>query len=245
MHQHGIYSNATPFPLKLNAKRRLTSPECSAAVFQLELCPLEGESLRPFIPGQIVRLGLPGVKQPSPGYFAIASEPENTRCYEFVIKRTKGIAQILANAKPGTVIECDGPMGKGFDLNPYTGFDIYLLGVGTGIAPLRSVWRSIIRCRKRFGRIAIYAGFLTPLHRLLTDELDDLANHDIHVTVSVSSASASWSGPIGFVQDALRNDAPDGSHAVACIAGMNAMVDACKQTLQDLGFDENRILLNY
>jgi len=47
------------------------------------------------------------------------------------------------------------------------------------------------------------------------------------------------------VQHAIEADAPDGSNAVACLAGMSAMVDACTKTLQNLGFNESRILLNY
>ena len=224
---------------------RLSSPECDDVVVKLDLEPWHGESLRPFVAGQVVRLGLPGLKEPMPGYFAIASEPGRRDCYEFVIKQRPGIASLLAEMEPGAAVEVDGPMGKGFDLAPYHGADVYLIGVGTGIAPLRSVWRDILGHRQDFGRIGIYAGFLTPCHRLLTDELESLAEHGITVSVSVKSGTEDWDGPIGYVQDALRADAPSGDNAVACLAGMNAMVDACRETLHTFGFDDSRILLNY
>ena len=119
------------------------------------------------------------------------------------------------------------------------------VGVGTGIAPLRSVWQSLIRRRTEYGKVAIYAGFLTPMHRLLTDELDSLAKHGIDVSVTVDTADDNWDGPIGYVQDALTSDHPAGANAVACLSGMSAMVDACRKTLQNYGFDESRILLNF
>ncbi|HKJ83375.1 MAG TPA: hydrogenase [Mariprofundaceae bacterium] len=231
--------------MRVKENFRLSDPECSDVVVKLDLAPTHGEKLRPFIAGQIVRLGLPGIKDPAPGYFAIASEPENRDCYEFVIKERPGIAYMLASQDVGAMLEVDGPMGKGFDLSPYKGSDVYLVGVGTGIAPLRSIWRHLIDCREDFGRIAIYAGFLTPVHRLLTDELESLSDHDIEVSVSVTNGGEDWDGPIGYVQDTLKADRPDGTHAVACLAGMNAMVDACTETLQNLGFDDSRILLNY
>jgi len=237
--------HSSPFYMRVQGIGQLTSPECADVIVKLDLAPMPGEALRPFVCGQIVRLGLPGLKSPPPGYFAIASEPENRACYEFVIKRTQGIARMLADLQPGAKVQVDGPMGRGFDLAPFQGCDVYLIGVGTGIAPLRSVWRSLIRRRREYGKIAIYAGFLTPMHRLLTDELEALAKEDVEVHVSVTTGGESWEGPIGFVQDALEADAPGGENAVACLSGMSAMVDACRQTLHNLGFDDRRILLNF
>jgi len=219
-------------------------PECDDVVIKLDMTPYNGEQIRPFVSGQIVRLGLPGLKRPGPGYFAIASEPEETRCYEFVIKRMEGISARLADLESGAMVEVDGPMGKGFDLSPYKGFDIYLLGVGTGIAPLRSVWRSIVHHRDNYGKISIYAGFLTPMHRLLTDEMEALSKHGIEANVSVTAGNESWDDSIGFVQHALSEHQPSGEKAIACIAGMSAMVDACTETLHNLGFNDEHILLN-
>ncbi len=224
---------------------RLSSPECDDVVIKLDLEPWQGKALAPFVAGQVVRLGLPKLKEPAPGYFAIASESDCEDYYEFVIKRRPGIATLLAGLTPGSLVEVEGPMGKGFELSPFHGYDIYLVGVGTGIAPLRSVWRNIITHRDDYGSVAIYAGFLTPCHRLLTDELESLAEHNIQVSVSVKMGHEAWEGPIGYVQDALCTDAPRGDSAVACLAGMNAMVDACRETLHNLGFDDSRILLNH
>lgn len=223
----------------------MTDPACGDVVVRLVLEPVEGQPVPPFVAGQYVRLGIPDVDQPAPGYFAIASEPHERSKYEFFIKQSGPLSRYLCTLKPGSPLDVDGPMGKGFDLSRFRGHDVYLIGVGTGIAPLRSVWHYLIRHRTEFGKVAIYAGFLTPLHRLLTDELATMAEHQIDVHVTVEIGQDAWDGPIGYVQHALAADRPDGSHAVACLAGMSAMVDACRQTLQALGFDDSRILLNY
>jgi len=223
---------------------RLSSPECDEVVVKLDLEPIQNHSLVPFVTGQVVRLGLPGLKDPMPGYFAIASAPDCHTHYEFVIKQRPGIANLLAAQEPGATVEVDGPMGNGFDLSLFHGCNVYLIGVGTGIAPLRSVWRHMLPRRNQYGDIAIYAGFLTPCHRLLTDELESLAKHNIEVSVSVKTDTQDWDGSIGYVQDALKINAPSGENAVACLAGMNTMVDACRETLHSLGFNDSRILLN-
>ncbi|MES0372161.1 MAG: hydrogenase, partial [Mariprofundaceae bacterium] len=95
------------------------------------------------------------------------------------------------------------------------------------------------------GKVSIYAGFLTPLHSLLTDEMAALSNYNIDISISVATGSDDWNGAIGFVQDALLADHPNSENSVVCLAGMSVMVDACKETLQNLGFDDSRILLNF
>jgi len=236
--------HSSTYRMRVKENIRMTAPDCRDTVVKLTLEPVDRE-LESFLPGQFVLIGLPGIDDPAPGYFAMASYPENPQVFEFFIKDAGPLSSYLCHIQPGALLEVEGPMGKGFDLAPFKGDDVYLIGVGTGIAPLRSVWRSIICHRSDYGKVSIYAGFLTELHQLLTDELEELARHDIEVSISLEMGHASWDGPIGYVQHALKSDHLDGSHAVACLAGMSAMVDACRETLQNLGFDDSRILLNY
>ena len=231
--------------MRLRDNVLITDPACEDIVVKLTLETLDRGPVQPFISGQFVRMGIPDVKDPAPAYFAVASSPFETSHYEIVLKRGTGMASYLAELAPGAEVEVEGPMGKGFDLSPFKGCDVILMGVGTGISPLRSVWDTIIQQRSDFGKVTIYAGFLTPLHSLLTDEMTALAEHNIEVNISVATGSDDWNGAIGYVQDSLLADAPSGENSVACLAGMSAMVDACSETLQNLGFDDSRILLNF
>lgn len=231
--------------MRLIENTRITDTACEDVVVKLTLEPIDRGDVQPFTTGQFVVMGIPGVKDPAPAYFAVASSPAETNHYEFVIKRGSSMADYLSELTPGAEIEVEGPMGIGFDLEPFKGCNVILMGVGTGISPLRSVWRSIIENRDDYGKVTIYAGFLTPMHRLLTDELEALSGHHIEVKISLDRGDDDWNGPIGYVQDALLADHPNSENSVVCIAGMSTMVDACKETLQNLGFDDSRILLNF
>ena len=90
-----------PYRMRVKSKERLTSAECDDVVVKLDIEPMPGESLQPAVSGQLVRLGLPTLRDPSPGYFAIASSPDERRHYELVIKRTSGIGKLLADIEPG------------------------------------------------------------------------------------------------------------------------------------------------
>jgi len=231
--------------MRVKENIRMIDPACQDTVMQLSLASMDGAPVPPFTAGQFVRLAIPGVKEPAAGYFAIASGPDERLSYEFYIKNAGPLSAYLCAMETGAELEVEGPMGKGFNLDAHKGCDVYLVGVGTGIAPLRSLWNHIIEHRSDYGKVVIYAGFLSTLHQMLTDELEELAEHDIEVSITLESGHDNWDGPIGYVQHALEADAPDGRNAVACLAGMSAMVDACTETLHHFGFDDSRILLNY
>ncbi|MDQ6967577.1 MAG: hydrogenase [Mariprofundaceae bacterium] len=236
---------SSTYRMQLKERICLTDAACDEQIIKISIAPLPGESLQPLVSGQYVCMGIPQLKDPAPAYFAVASSPYDTDAYEFVIKCTSGMAEKLAELDLESQIEVEGPMGKGFDLSGFKGKDIILMGVGTGIAPLRSVWRTLIQERENYGKISIYAGFLSTFHRLLTDEMDELADHNIDVSISLTTGHEDWSGPVGYVQHALEDDEPSGENTVVCLAGMSAMVDACTETLHNLGFNDDHILRNF
>ncbi|MDQ6975921.1 MAG: FAD-binding oxidoreductase [Mariprofundaceae bacterium] len=233
------------FRMKLKEKKLLTDPDCDHPVMQLTLVPVLKELLHDFDHGQCVRIGVPHAKKPTPAYFAIASSPEDAGHYDFVVKQNRGIANYLCQMSEGEEVEVDGPMGKGFNLADLQGKNVILIGVGTGIAPLRSVWRSIINHRNDFKRVSIYAGFLTQLHRLLVDETLDLNKHGIDVHTTFTREHTNWNGPIGYVQDALKDLSPCPENTVVCLAGMTAMIEGCTDILHRLGFSDDQIVLNF
>ncbi len=237
--------HSSPFRMKLKARHRLTDPKCQDTVMQITLAPVAGESLRDFSHGQCMRIGIPRTRRPAPAYFAIASSPEEEDGYDFIVKQTGGMADYLCRMEKGGEVELDGPMGKGFDISRMRGRNVILVGVGTGIAPLRSVWRSIVRHRNDFGNVSIHAGFLTSLHCLMMEETDALHEHDIDVYTTLTHQDEGWNGPIGYVQKSLERVAPSPENAIVCLAGMTAMIEGCTEVLSGLGFDNDQILLNF
>lgn len=238
-------SHPSSFRLRLSKSELLTDPSCAEVVVKLTFKPLPHQSLSFFTAGQCVRMSLPSQPDLQASYFAIASSPYDNSSYEFVIKAVNALSQSLTDLVEGDEVEVEGPMGKGFDLAGYKGRNVILMGVGTGIAPLRSLWLALVRDRHEFGEISIYAGFLSAMHHLLTDELESLAEHDIKVSVSLATGHGDWNGPVGYVQHALAEDKPSPENTVVCLAGMSVMVDACTETLLEQGFEQEQILLNF
>ncbi|MBI1823053.1 MAG: hypothetical protein HY200_00090 [Nitrospirae bacterium] len=196
-----------------------------------------------FMTGQFVTLFLTGVDKGA--YFAISSAPEDEGSLEFLIKKSAGIGEKLVGMKPGESLWVEGPQGKGFPIDQYKGKHLLLIGVGTGIAPLRSVFRSIVRRRSDFRYVHLYYGALTPAHLCYRDEIRDLRKKDIQVFLTVTTPDSEWAGRTGFVQSHFSDAIPDPEKCVALLVGMKEMIDQSREELIRVGLKPEQILLNY
>lgn len=195
-----------------------------------------------FIPGQFLHLRAPSGEA---SYFAIASPPGEAH-YDILVKRAAGASRELFDLSVGATVHVVGPQGKGFPLEEYRGLDVLLIGVGTGIAPLRSVVGWTLAQRERFGRLTLLHGVLTPHHCCYRSDFERwrAAGVDARVTVT-STEGLSWSGPVGFVQDLLPSLRIDPQRTVACLVGMKEMVHANTERLLQIGLPAQRVLLNF
>ncbi|MFZ5863415.1 MAG: FAD-binding oxidoreductase [Nitrospirota bacterium] len=195
-----------------------------------------------FIPGQFLHLHTPSGEA---SYFAIASSPDEPY-FDVLVKRAQGASKELFDLPVGTVVRVVGPQGKGFPLAEHAGLDMLLIGVGTGIAPLRSVVGWTLNHRQRFGRVTLVYGVLTPPHWCYRADFSAwrAAGVATHVTVT-STDGAAWDGPVGFVQELLTTCASDPQRTVACLVGMKDMVRDTTDRLIYLGVPPHRILLNF
>jgi len=195
-----------------------------------------------FIPGQFLHIRAPSGDA---SYFAIASVPGQPY-FDVLVKCAAGASRELFDLPVGTTVHVVGPQGKGFPLASYTGFDVLLIGVGTGIAPLRSLVGWALARRREFGRLTLLHGVLTPPHCCYREDFAiwQTAGVDARVTVT-STGGCSWSGPVGFVQDLLPALRVDPHRTVACLVGMKEMVQANTERLREIGLHPERILLNF
>jgi NAD(P)H-flavin reductase len=195
-----------------------------------------------FIPGQFLHLRTPSGDA---SYFAIASVPGEPY-FDVLVKRAQGASKELFDLPVGTTVHVVGPQGKGFPLLEHGGLDVLLIGVGTGIAPLRSVVGWTLKHRQRFGRLTVVYGVLTPQHWCYRADFSAWRASGVDTRVTVTSTEgAAWDGPVGFVQDLLTGCAIDPQRTVACLVGMKEMVRENTERLTQLGVPSHRILLNF
>jgi NAD(P)H-flavin reductase len=195
-----------------------------------------------FIPGQVAVLR---VGQEQPAYFAFASAPED-RELEILVKRTIGASLALFEMKEDDHIELIDVAGHGFDLAPLHGRDLVLVAMGTGVAPLRSVLRHVLKRKADFGKLVVLYGARTPDDFCYRDETDGWEDAGVELRQVISRPDGhDWSGPTGYVQSLLDHVLPDLNAPVALVCGSREMIAQTRDRLQQMGFAPDAILTNY
>ena len=104
-----------------------------------------------FTPGQVAVLRVAGEE---PAYFAFAGAPDD-RDLEVLVKQKAGASAVIYNMRVGDQIELVGIAGHGFNLEEVRGRDLVFVAMGTGVAPLRSALRHVLKRKEEFGQLVV------------------------------------------------------------------------------------------
>jgi len=193
-------------------------------------------------PGQVAILR---ADRGEPSYFAFASAPDDPEL-EILVKRTAGASVTIFEMKESDRLELLGVAGHGFDLEQQRGRDLVFVAMGTGVAPLRSALRYVLKRKNEFGRLVVLYGARTPDDFCYRDETEDWENTGVELRQVISRPDGhDWSGPTGYVQSLLDHVLPDLKSPVALICGSREMIDQTRDRLQQMGFAPESILTNY
>jgi NAD(P)H-flavin reductase len=200
-----------------------------------------GERVR-FVPGQVAMLQVPGEH---PAYFAFASAPED-KDLEVLVKQKAGAANIIYDLKAGETIELVGIVGHGFPLDKEKHRDLVFVAMGTGVAPLRSALRHVLKRKSDFGQLVVLYGARTPDDFCYRDETDAWEDAGVELRQVISRPDGhDWAGPTGYVQSLLDNVLPNLKSPVALICGSKEMIEQTRERLGKMGFKAEEILTNY
>jgi sulfhydrogenase subunit gamma (sulfur reductase) len=179
------------------------------------------------------------------GYFAFASAPDDPEL-EILVKEKVGASKLIFEMKEGETVELLGIAGHGFPLDNYTNRDLVFVAMGTGVAPLRSALRHVLKRKEEFGQLVVLYGAQTPDDFCYRFEIAHWADEGVELRQVISRpAGHDWSGPTGYVQSLLDHVLPNLTSAVALICGSREMIDETRETLLNLGFKPEEILTNY
>src|SRR5678815_1065892 len=185
------------------------------------------------------------VEGEEPAYFAFAGAPSD-RDLEVLVKQKAGASRLIYDMCVGDTIELLDVCGRGFLLDEMTGRDLVFVAMGTGVAPLRSALRHVLKRKKDFGQLVVLYGARTPDDFCYRDETEDWEAAGVELRQVISRPDGhDWSGPTGYVQSLLDHVLPSLSSPVALICGSREMIDQTRERLGKMGFRPEEILTNY
>jgi NAD(P)H-flavin reductase len=195
-----------------------------------------------FLPGQVAVLR---VNEADSSYFAFASAPEDEEL-EFLVKRGAGASAALFEMKEGDRVELMEIVGQGFPLREHKGKDLVFVAMGTGVAPLRSALRHVLKHKQDYGQLVVLYGARTPADFCYQDETEEWEAAGVELREVISRPDGhDWSGPTGYVQSLLDHIIPDLTAPVALICGSREMIEQTRDRLHRMGFAPEAILTNY
>ena len=195
-----------------------------------------------FVSGQVAVLSVPN--EP-PAYFAFAGAPEDAEL-EVLVKQKAGASNVIFDLNVGERIELVEVAGHGFALDEQKGKDLVFVAMGTGVAPLRSALRHVLKRKNEFGQLVVLYGARTPDDFCFRDETQGWEDAGVELRQVISRPDGhDWSGPTGYVQSLLDHVLPDLKSPIALICGSLEMMEQTRGRLGQMGFKPDEILTNY
>jgi NAD(P)H-flavin reductase len=136
--------------------------------------------------------------------------------------------------------------GHGFALDDHKRKDLVFVAMGTGVAPLRSALRHVLKRKQDFGQLVVLYGARTPDDFCYRDETEDWEKAGVELRQVISRPDGhDWSGPTGYVQSLLDNVLLSLDSPIALICGSQEMITQTRDRLEQMGFARDEILTNY
>jgi len=189
-----------------------------------------------WLPGQYIALS-PLAAPRLHSYYSVASapDPDAPGSFELAVSRNAD-AELLAELEPGRTLLASPARGT-FVWRPHDG-DTLLVGMGTGVAPLRAMTQAALR--EAQGRVVLLVGARTEEYLLFRREFEHLSE-PFRYEPTLSRAGALWSGRRGHVQDHFADVLGAVKEPWIYVCGTKPMVESSLSRLTELGVPPARI----
>jgi len=196
-----------------------------------------------FETGQFVELTLPGVGEAP---FTPSSSPMDTKQMEITIMKAGRVTALLHDCRKGQKVGIRGPYGNGYPVDDFIGKEVYIVGGGVGLAPIRSLFLTLVDRIKDFKSVVCRYGARTPEDFIYKNTLfgswQKLDGVEIKLTVDESNGQ--WKDNVGVVTTILSPDDVDIKNAVAVVCGPPIMMKFATLKLLEFGFADKDIYLS-
>jgi NAD(P)H-flavin reductase len=190
-------------------------------------------------PGQFQEVSVFGVGEAT---FCVTSSPTRKGYIEFSVKKVGDVTKALHSIDEGTTVGIRAPLGNHFPYEKMKGKDLWFIGGGIGMAPLRSLLNYCLDNREDYGKINILYGARSAGDLCFTYEFDAWKNApNTNLFLTIDREEEGWPHNVGFVPSYLMDLKPSPENAVAITCGPPIMIKFVLKNLVDLQFADEQI----
>ena len=196
-----------------------------------------------FRTGQFVELTVPGEGEAP---FTPSSSPAVTEQMEISIMKAGRVTALLHACEKGQRVGIRGPYGNGYPVDAFAGKDVYIVGGGVGLAPIRSLFLTLVDRVKDFKSVVCRFGARSPEDFIYKETLFGAWRQieGVDIKLTVDQANGQWDGNVGVVTTILSPKDVDIENAVAVVCGPPIMMKFATVKLLEFGFPPERIYLS-
>jgi len=203
---------------------------------------LEPEQEVRFLAGQFVELTVPGFGEAP---FTPSSFQFERDRIEITIMKVGRATTALFKLGAGDMVGIRGPYGNPYPLNKFEGKEIFIVGGGVGLAPLRALFLALAHEINKYKKIYLRYGARSPkdiVYKKLIPEWKKMKGVDLDLSVDVGDET--WKGKVGVVTILLKEIPCDLKNSVAVVCGPPVMMKFVTRRLLEIGFPDDMIYLS-
>ena len=191
-------------------------------------------------PGQVGQLSVFGAGEST---FVINSPPSQKNYLQFSVMQAGEVTSAIHRLSPGDKVGVRAPLGNHFPYADWKGKDIFFVGGGIGMAPIRTIMLHVLEHRADFGKVSLLYGARSPRDMAFSYETEDwLRRDDLDCTLCIDAPFDGWPHKVGLIPDVLLELNPDPKNCVAVLCGPPIMIKFTVQALQKLNFAPENIV---
>jgi len=197
-----------------------------------------------FKTGQFIELSIPGIGE---GPFTPSSSHFISDVMDVTVMKAGFVTEHVHKAQVGDRVGLRGPFGSWYPLEKFEGKDLLILGGGCGLAPLRSLFLTLVDEIEKYRSITFLAGAKTPsdcIYKKAVSEWQSYPRVRFVRAVDVIPPGESWKEDVGVVTTLLPKVSIDGSSNPAVVCGPPVMMKFGTFDLLKMGFREENIYLS-
>lgn len=196
-----------------------------------------------FDTGQFVELTLPGEGEAP---FTPSSSPRETGKMEITIMNAGCLTAKFHQCRQGQPVGLRGPYGHGYPITDFYGKEVYIIGGGVGLAPIRSLFLTLLDHIDQLKSVVCRFGAKTPADFIYKDTLFGAwqQTQGVDIKLSVDQANGDWGGHVGVVTSIMNPGDVNIQNAVAVVCGPPIMMRFATIKLLEFGFAESDVYLS-
>jgi NAD(P)H-flavin reductase len=197
-----------------------------------------------FKTGQFIELSIPGIGE---GPFTPSSSHFISNTMDVTIMKTGFMTEYVHKTKKGDRVGLRGPFGSNYPLEKFVGKDILILGGGCGLAPLRSLFLTLVHEIEKYKSITFLAGAKSPKDCIFKETVDEWRSYKkvrFLRAVDVVPDDEAWNEDVGLVTRLLQKIKIDPKVNPAIVCGPPVMMKFGTLDLLKMGFKDENIYLS-